>query len=299
MPTFCRDSTRTPSGLPRCSACCIAGRSRFARRSIRWRSAVSGSRPGATSWRCGSRMPGSPRRCSSRSAIPISACTQEARRCRRTTSPPTTLPLLMGVTAVPARDSLRIALSSPVEPPAASLGFPGFTGPEAPRIGLYRSYAAAIDEGWTRWLFDTWKVPYASVVDSVVRAGKLKDHFDVIVLPDQSPHELFDGLPRQYPAPYAGGLGDRGGGGATPIRGPTAERSWPSTTPAASPSSACSSPCATSSRAWPTTNSTLPDRSSGSSWTRTMRSRAACRSSRWPGMRVVPPSRCSIRARRA
>jgi hypothetical protein len=43
-----------------------------------------------------------------------------------------------------------------------------------------------------------------------VRAGKLMDHFDVIVLPDQSPHELMDGLPRQYPAPYAGGLGPEG-----------------------------------------------------------------------------------------
>ncbi len=121
-----------------------------------------------------------------------------------------TLPLLMGVTAVAARDSLRIGLSAPVEPPAASPGYPGFAGPEPPRVGLYRSYAAPIDEGWTRWVFDTWKVPYVSVVDSVVRAGKLRDHFDVIVLPDQSPHELFDGLPRQYPAPYAGGLGQEG-----------------------------------------------------------------------------------------
>jgi len=53
-------------------------------------------------------------------------------------------------------------------------------------------------------------VPYVSVVDSVVRAGKLRERFDVIVLPDQSPHELLDGLPRQYPAPYAGGLGPEG-----------------------------------------------------------------------------------------
>jgi len=121
-----------------------------------------------------------------------------------------TLPLLMGVTAVAARDSLRFALSAPVEPPAASPGYPGFAGPEAPRVALYRSYVAPIDEGWTRWVFDTWKVPYVSVVDSVVRAGKLRDRFDVIVLPDQSPHELMDGLPRQYPAPYAGGLGPEG-----------------------------------------------------------------------------------------
>ena len=121
-----------------------------------------------------------------------------------------TLPLLMGVTAVVARDSLRIGLSAPVEPTTATPGRPPFAGPEAPRVGLYRSYDSAIDEGWTRWVFDTWRVPYRSIVDSVVRAGKLNDAFDVIVLPDQSPHELLEGLPHAYPAPYAGGLGPDG-----------------------------------------------------------------------------------------
>src|SRR5205814_347592 len=97
-----------------------------------------------------------------------------------------TLPLLMGVTAVPAHDSLRIALSSPVEPPSASPSAAGFAGPEAPRVGLYRSYAAAIDEGWTRWVLDTRKWPYTSTVDSVVRAGKRPTTFDVSALPPQS-----------------------------------------------------------------------------------------------------------------
>ncbi len=124
-----------------------------------------------------------------------------------------TLPLLLGVTVVPARDSLRIGLSAPVEPPASNPSYPAVATPAAParpRVALYRAYAASLDEGWTRWLFDTWKVPYLSVVDSVVRAGKLRDSFDAIVLPDQSPHELLDGLPHQYPAPYAGGLGSDG-----------------------------------------------------------------------------------------
>src|SRR5207253_1730876 len=120
------------------------------------------------------------------------------------------LPLLMGVTAVPARDSLRIGLSAPVEPPATTPAYSGVAGPEGPRIGLYRSYEAPLDEGWTRWVFDTWHVPYVSVVDSVVRAGKLNERFDVLVLPDQSPNELLSGLPRDYPAPYPGGLGDQG-----------------------------------------------------------------------------------------
>src|SRR5207244_1506300 len=93
-----------------------------------------------------------------------------------------------------ARDSLRIGLSAPVEPPVATPAYGGAVGPDARRVGLYRSYDAPLDEGWTRWVFDTWHVPYVSVVDSVVRAGKLTERFDVLVLPDQSPNELLSGL---------------------------------------------------------------------------------------------------------
>ena len=125
-----------------------------------------------------------------------------------------TLPLLMGVTAVVAQDSLRVPLSAPVAAPRATPGYPGFVATDlnpVPRVALYRSYDAAMDEGWTRWVFDTWKVPYQSIVDSTVRAGKLKTKFDVIVLPDQSPQEILEGLPAsRYPAPYAGGIGPEG-----------------------------------------------------------------------------------------
>ncbi len=126
-----------------------------------------------------------------------------------------TLPLLMGVTAVPVPDSLRVPLSAPVEAPRATPGYPGFGEGEAPRVGLYQAYLAShdegMDEGWTRWVFDTWRVPYVSLVDSVVRAGRLKEKFDVIVLPDQDPHQIVEGLPApRYPAPYAGGLGQAG-----------------------------------------------------------------------------------------
>jgi len=122
-----------------------------------------------------------------------------------------TLSLLLGITANPVEEPGHLQLSAPIAAPRVSPGYPGFGPGEAPRVAVYRSYVASMDEGWTRWVFDTWKVPYLSIVDSTVRAGGLKTRFDVIVLPDESPHDLLEGLPGpRYPAPYAGGLGTAG-----------------------------------------------------------------------------------------
>jgi len=121
-----------------------------------------------------------------------------------------TLPLLLGVTVVEVRDSLRVPLSAPATPPRATPRSAGPGTADAPRIGIYRSYDVTEDEGWTRWVLDTWKIPSVPIVDSVVRAGRLKEKFDVIVLPDQAPRDLLEGLPSRYPAPYAGGIGEVG-----------------------------------------------------------------------------------------
>jgi len=122
-----------------------------------------------------------------------------------------TLPLLMGLRAIEVSDSLRVPLSAPIVPRVVAPIPPiAPTDSHPPRIGLYRSYNATMDEGWTRWVFDTWKVAYTTLVDSVVRAGKLHEQFDVIVLPDQPPGELMEGLPPRYPAPYPGGVGSDG-----------------------------------------------------------------------------------------
>ena len=126
-----------------------------------------------------------------------------------------TLPLLLGVRAQVAQDSVAAGLSAPVTsaPPmfhAVGLSVPAHTR-GAVRLGLYRSWSPAMDEGWTRWIFDTWGIPYESVNDSMVRSGSLGGRFDAIILPDQSPRELLDGLSaRRYPARFAGGLGQAG-----------------------------------------------------------------------------------------
>jgi hypothetical protein len=122
-----------------------------------------------------------------------------------------TLPLLLGLTAQPIEDLPRVSLSGPLPLPRGAPVSPPAAPAAPPRLAVYRSYDASMDEGWTRWTFDSRKIAYASIVDSVIRSGHLKAKFDVIVLPDQSPHALLEGLPSpRYPAPYAGGLGADG-----------------------------------------------------------------------------------------
>ena len=80
-----------------------------------------------------------------------------------------------------------------------------------PRVGLYRPWTANMDEGWTRWVLEEFEFPYQGVTDSIVRAGNLRDHFDVVLVPDMSLRAMREGMsPVDMPAPYAGGLGDVG-----------------------------------------------------------------------------------------
>jgi len=62
-----------------------------------------------------------------------------------------------------------------------------------PRIGLYQSWVASMDEGWTRWIFDQNNIPYARVVDADIRKGDLNQRFDVILIPDNSVRAITTG----------------------------------------------------------------------------------------------------------
>ncbi|OLE51271.1 MAG: hypothetical protein AUG51_23880 [Acidobacteria bacterium 13_1_20CM_3_53_8] len=79
------------------------------------------------------------------------------------------------------------------------------------RVALYKSWTASMDEGWTRWLFDTFNVPYKSLLDEEVRRGNLHGRYDVIILPSMRMKEIVEGnAAGTYPQKFTGGIGDAG-----------------------------------------------------------------------------------------
>jgi hypothetical protein len=68
-----------------------------------------------------------------------------------------------------------------------------------------------MDEGWTRYVFDTFEIPFTSLRDADVRAGKLRDKYDVIVLPSMRTREIVEGRSADTaPAEFAGGVTEAG-----------------------------------------------------------------------------------------
>lgn len=79
------------------------------------------------------------------------------------------------------------------------------------RVGLYKSYVANIDEGWTRLIFDDFGLGYTSLLNADVQAGDLRARFDTIILPDASQTQLVEGHREgSMPPEYTGGIGEKG-----------------------------------------------------------------------------------------
>jgi hypothetical protein len=94
-----------------------------------------------------------------------------------------------------------------------------------PRIALYQSWVASMDEGWTRWIFDQNNIPYTRVVDADLRKGDLNQRFDVVLIPDNPARAILFGrqplraqasgadggtAEPQTPPEFRGGIGDEG-----------------------------------------------------------------------------------------
>jgi len=95
-----------------------------------------------------------------------------------------------------------------------------------PRIALYQSWVASMDEGWTRWIFDQNNIPYTRVVDSDIRKGNLYQNFDVVLIPDNAARAITTGRGGfgedsgvSQPAPGSENAATPGAGGGRRARG--------------------------------------------------------------------------------
>ena len=98
--------------------------------------------------------------------------------------------------------ALKSGAGSPVANPLARANV---------RLALYKSWTGSMDEGWTRYVFDTFNVKYESLLDKDVRAGNLRPRFDVIVLPSMRMREIVEGRSKETaPAEFTGGITEAG-----------------------------------------------------------------------------------------
>ncbi len=81
----------------------------------------------------------------------------------------------------------------------------------APRIGVYAPWRGTMNEGWMRWVFDTFGVPFVRVRNEMVLAGDLGKFLDVLVMPSVSPNSIDRGRSQgSVASEYAGGLAPEG-----------------------------------------------------------------------------------------
>jgi len=118
-----------------------------------------------------------------------------------------TLPMMMGVES-PAVISIRetanerkLTLIKNENEVRRDLGLALWTGEKSPianpikpgvRVGIYQSARGNMDEGWTRYVFDTFNAPYESLRDAAINETNLRTSYDAIVLPSDRSREPAD-----------------------------------------------------------------------------------------------------------
>jgi Zinc carboxypeptidase len=112
-----------------------------------------------------------------------------------------TLPMMMGIEAravlsinEPANER-KLTLIKNENDVRKDFALPLWTSDKSPianpvkpgiRVGIYQnSRAGNMDEGWTRYVFDTFNVPFKSISEVAIGEGNLRPSFDAIVLPSE------------------------------------------------------------------------------------------------------------------
>ncbi|MCX8057121.1 MAG: M14 family zinc carboxypeptidase [Ignavibacteria bacterium] len=86
------------------------------------------------------------------------------------------------------------------------------------KVGLYKPFTANMDEGWTRLLLENFEFDFVSMENKDFKMKRLKDKFDVIIIPDMSSDLIKEGkftgerarFNRPKPPEYDSGIGKIG-----------------------------------------------------------------------------------------
>jgi hypothetical protein len=94
----------------------------------------------------------------------------------------------------------------------------GMTSLSMPRIALVESYFHDMDAGWTRYIFDSYYIPYKRIRPGDFKEIDFSQDYDVVVFPDEDKSVLMDGKYKSgersyissYPPEFTKGIGKEG-----------------------------------------------------------------------------------------
>ncbi|WP_420387062.1 M14 family metallopeptidase [Roseivirga sp.] len=78
------------------------------------------------------------------------------------------------------------------------------------KIGIYKSWQANMDEGWSRWMFEQFEFDIDTLHNEEIQSGNLSQ-YSAIIFPSQSTRGIMEGnSERRAPARFVGGIGEEG-----------------------------------------------------------------------------------------
>jgi len=79
------------------------------------------------------------------------------------------------------------------------------------KIALYKGFTGSMDRGWVSYVLDAFEYQYHSLSNAEMKAGNLKNRFDVIIFADMGASSIINGNSKGSIHPdYVGGIGEKG-----------------------------------------------------------------------------------------
>ncbi len=87
-----------------------------------------------------------------------------------------------------------------------------------PRIAIYQSFTAGLDEGWTRWVLDHFEFPFTIINNADFMDKQFVKKYDVVLFPDMNRDMIVKGfsnnrrinIPEKIPPEFRGGIEEKG-----------------------------------------------------------------------------------------